>query len=59
MPLDRPTTHPERCQAPRLGYIAASVDAERRMKRGETQHYCATCERYQWKDNQCPQFVRD
>lgn len=59
IPLPLPTTHPERCQAPRLGYLAAHADAKHRMQRGEQQTFCSACERWQWGGQRCPAYARD
>ena len=51
--LSRPPHPPQRCQAPRFGYLAAHADADRRIKRGEQQFFCKTCERWKWRDQLC------
>lgn len=42
-----------RCQTPRLGYIAAQTDARQRMKQGQQQVFCKTCQRWKWPDELC------
>lgn len=43
----------EKCQAPKLPYLAWHEDAEQRIERGEQQIYCIVCRRWQWPDNLC------
>ncbi len=41
----------ERCawhEPDQLGYVAKSLDADRRLQRGEKQRYCRTCKRHYW-----------
>lgn len=33
-----------------LDYTEAALDAERRMRRGERQVYCAECRRWRWPE---------
>lgn len=42
-----------KCQAQTLGYLQAHFDAERRIKRGERQVFCKTCQKWQWPDELC------
>ncbi len=46
-----------KCQTPTLGYMAAIDYANRRIKRGEKQTWCKTCERWQWRDERCELYV--
>lgn len=47
---------PLKCQTkPRLGYSDFFEDAERREKEGEQSIHCATCNRWRWADELCPQ----
>lgn len=43
------------CQKP----IVDRQDKERRMRRGEQQTFCKTCERWQWKHEECRLYNRD
>lgn len=36
-----------------LGYLQAHADAERRIKRGERQVFCKTCQKWRWPDELC------
>jgi hypothetical protein len=36
------------CRANRLSYLAAHWDAERRLKVGQYQVFCAVCKRWRW-----------
>lgn len=36
-----------------LGYLQAHFDAERRIKRGERQVFCKTCQKWRWPDELC------
>lgn len=44
---------------PRLSYVAAALDGEERLARGEKQTKCATCNRYRWPHEQekCGRFA--
>lgn len=55
---------PECCTAKsymdKLGYVATSEEAERRMKKGHKQTYCSVCLLCRWPEEQktCARFVR-
>jgi hypothetical protein len=36
-----------------LSYVEASLDADRRMRRGERQAMCQTCRRWLWAHEDC------
>jgi len=42
-----------------LDYIADQVDAQKRLKQGQNQTFCKTCDRWRWLDQRCPEFSLD
>ena len=41
------------CQEPDAPYIASHTNAKRRMKKGQQQVFCETCQRWKWQDQLC------
>ena len=53
--MEKPT-HDEQiaiCQKPNSSYREAHAEAQRRMRAGEVQVWCVTCERWQWQSELC------
>lgn len=42
----------------RLGYLAWHETAEARVKAGERQRWCCTCQRYRWATTPCNEPTR-
>lgn len=49
------TLHP--CQVNHMPYLAWHEKAEQLAQQGERQQFCAICQRWQFADEQCSDFV--
>ncbi len=47
----------QQCQVPRLSYLAAALDADKRMAMGQEQAFCVVCERFKWADELCKRAI--
>lgn len=42
-----------KCQTNTVGYIKWHEESDKKMTKGEKQHYCSHCQRYKWDDEMC------